>query len=287
MLAWLTTNLANDGKRIMASAAHKLLALLLSSSCMALAHAGDIAVTLYADAGYPPYAYEKNGKPAGLYYEIVSTAVKRMQGYKVEIQPVPWKRGMNLLKSGNGFALYPPYHNTRDEPWTWPYSLPLYEEKVVAVCRKDILAAKPRKRWPEDFYGLTIGNNAGFIVGGEAFEAAIRDGHLKVEEARDNATNLIKLGLKRIDCYINDRVSIQWTLKQLKAEGRYDEGSSHAELAEALVIATEQGFLGYSDRDNGRYSYKTDFVKQFDSIIYQMKRSGEIDTIARNFFKTH
>ncbi|MYN45552.1 transporter substrate-binding domain-containing protein [Pseudoduganella sp. FT93W] len=271
----------------MASAAHTILALLLSSSCAALAQAADVAVTLYADAGYPPYSYEKNGKPAGLYYEIVSTAVKRMQGYKVEIQPVPWKRGMSLLKSGNGFALYPPYHNTRDEPWTWPYSLPLFEEKVVVICRKDVLAAKARKRWPEDFYGLTIGNNAGFIVGGESFEAASRDGRLKVEEGKDVATNLVKLGLKRIDCYINDRIAIQWTLKQLKAEGRYDEGHAHAELGEALVIATEQGFLGYTERDNGRYTYKTDFVKQFDSIIYQMKRNGEIDTIARNFFKTH
>lgn len=295
MLGWLTTYLLDDDKRIMASPAHTLLALFLAlpaalipGSCgTAAAQPADIPVTLYADAGYPPYSYEKQGKPAGLYYEIVSTAVKRMHGYKVEIQPVPWKRGMSLLKSGTGFALYPPYHNTHDEPWTWPYSLPLYEEKVIAICRKDVLAAKPRKRWPEDFYGLTIGNNAGFIVGGESFEAAIREGRLKVEEAKDVATNLIKLGLRRIDCYINDRISIQWTLKQLKAEGRYDEGGSHAELGEALVIATEQGFLGYTERDNGRYSYKTDFVKQFDSIIYQMKRSGEIDTIARNYFKTH
>ncbi len=264
-----------------------LLALLISTSFMGATHAADIPVTIYADAGYPPYSYEQGGKPAGLYYEIISTAVKRMRGYKVEIQSVPWKRGMNLLKSGSGFALFPPYHNTRDEPWTWPYSLPLFEEKVVVICRKDVLTAKPRKRWPEDFYGLTIGNNAGFIVGGESFEEAVRAGNIKVEEAKDNATNIIKMGLKRIDCYINDRVSIQWTRKQLKAEGKYDEGGTHAELVEAIVIATEQGFLGYTDRDQGRYTYKNDFVKQFDSVIYQMKRTGEIDNIARAFFKTH
>ncbi len=264
-----------------------LLALLMSICYMGAPHAADIAVTIYADAGYPPYSYEQGGRAAGLYYEIVSTAVKRMRGYKVDIQPVPWKRGMNLLKSGKGFALFPPYHNTRDEPWTWPYSLPLFDEKVIAICRKDVVNAKPRKRWPEDFYGLTIGNNAGFIVGGESFEEAVRAGRIKVEEAKDNATNIIKMGLKRIDCYINDRVSIQWTRKQLKAEGKYDEGGTHAELVEAIVIATEQGFLGYTDRDQGRYTYKSDFVKQFDSVIYQMKRNGEIDNIARAFFKTH
>lgn len=262
------------------------LALLLSALC-AGAQAVDIPVTIYADAGYPPYSYEKDGKPAGLYYEIVKTAFSRMQGYKIDVQPVPWKRGMALLRSGTGFALYPPYMNTRDEPWTWPYSLPLFEERVVAVCRKDVLAAKPRKRWPDDFYGLTIGNNAGFIVGGEAFEKAVRNGSLRVEEAKDSETNIIKLGMRRIDCYINDRVSIQWTRNQLKAAGKLDEGGAHADIAEATVIAVEHGFLGYTDRDNGKYTYKTDFVKQFDHAINQMKRNGEIDAISRSFFKTH
>jgi polar amino acid transport system substrate-binding protein len=259
---------------------------LFTAALCASAQADDIPVTIYADAGYPPYSYEKDGKPAGLYYEIMRTAVARMHGYKVEIQAVPWKRGMALLRNGTGFALYPPYLNTKDEPWTWPYSLPLYEERVVAVCRKDVLAAKPRKRWPEDFYGLTIGNNAGFIVGGEGFEKAVHAGQLRMEEGKDSETNIMKLGLRRIDCYINDRLSIQWTRNQLKAEGKYQEGGAHAEIAEATVIAVEQGFLGFTDRDNGKYTYKSDFVKQFDNAIYQMKRNGEIDTIARNFFKT-
>nr|WP_315249979.1 transporter substrate-binding domain-containing protein [uncultured Duganella sp.] len=259
------------------------LTLFLSALC-ASAQAADIPVTIYADAGYPPYSYEKDGKPAGLYYEIVRAAFSRMHGYRVEVQTVPWRRGMALLRTGNGFALYPPYMNTKDEPWTWPYSLPLYEERVVAVCRKDVLAASPRKQWPQDFYGLTIGNNAGFIVGGEMFADAVRTGLLRMEEGKDSETNIIKLGLKRIDCYINDRVSIQWTLNQLKAQGRY---VNHADIEEATVIAVKQGYLGYTSRDSGRFTYKADFVQQFDNAIAQMKRSGEIDAIVRQFFKTH
>jgi len=262
------------------------LALLASALCLC-AHAADIPVTIYADAGYPPYSYEKDGKPAGLYYEIARAAFSHMRGYQIEVQPVPWKRGMALLRSGTGFALYPPYMNTKDEPWTWPYSLPLFEEHVVAVCRKDVLAARPRKRWPEGFFGLTIGNNAGFIVGGEAFDKAVQAGSLRMEEGKDSETNIIKLGMKRIDCYINDRISIQWTRDRLKAEGKFDEGGTHAALVEAAQIAVKQGYLGYTDRDNGKYAYKSDFVKQFDGAIQQMKRNGEIDTISRNFFKPH
>jgi len=262
------------------------LPLLIPTLCAA-AQAADIPVTIYADAGYPPYSYEKDGKPAGLYHDIVRAAFAHMRGYKIEVQPVPWRRGMALIKSGTGFALYPPYMNTKDEPWTWPYSMPLFEERVVAVCRKDVLAAKPRKRWPEDFFGLTIGNNAGFIVGGDAFDQAVKAGSLRMEEAKDSETNIIKLGLRRIDCYINDRVSIEWTRNQLKAEGKYSEEAGHAEIAEAVQIAVKQGHLGYTDRDKGRYTYKSDFVKQFDNAIRLMKRTGEMENITRGFFKQH
>lgn len=286
----MTTTTTGLPRRHVPAALATLLAALVTLLAAPLAlpaAAADIPVTLYADAGYPPYSYEKDGKAAGLYFEIVKAAVARMHGYAVQIQPVPWRRGMALIRGGTGFALYPPYMNVRDEPWTWPYSLPLFEERVVVVCRKEVLAARPRRKWPDDFQGLVIGNNAGFIVGGEAFDAAVRDRKIVMEEARDSVTNILKLGMRRIDCYVNDRTSIQWTKNQLKAQGKYDEGGQHAELVEAAVVATEQGFLGFTDRDNGKFAFKNDFVRQFDNAIYQMKRTGDIDAIARNFFRSH
>ncbi len=244
--------------------------------------AADIPVTIYADAGYQPYSYAgKNGEAAGLYAEIVKVAFARMRGYKIDIKPVPWKRGMDMIKSGTAFALYPPYMNLKEEPFTWPYSLPLFEEIVVAVCTKDV-AAKQRPRWPEDFYGLRIGNNAGFLVGGDKFVGAVKSGKIVMEDALDTRTNIIKLGLKRIDCYINDRISIRLTQNQLVREGKLPGGPVGVEMA---VIAREHGFLGFTDRDQGKFPYKTDFHKQFDAIIYDMQRNGEIEQIARDFFK--
>lgn len=258
------------------------LAILLAGACQQ-ASGADIAVTVYADAGYQPYSYAgKNGEAAGLYAEIVKTAFSRMQGYRIEIKPVPWKRGMAMLKSGTAFALYPPYMNLKDEPFTWPYSLPLLDEIVVAVCTREV-AARRRPRWPEDFHGLRIGNNSGFLVGGDKFNRAVADGKIRLEEAIDTRANILKLGLGRIDCYINDRMSIRWTQMQLAGEGKLAPAQMGVEAA---VIATEQGFLGFTDRDEGRFHYKTDFLKQFDAIIYDMKRRGEIERIARDFFRT-
>ncbi len=258
-----------------------LFGLLLSCACHA-EPAADIDVTIYADAGYQPYAYVGNhGEPAGLYHEIVKVAFARMKGYKIAIKPVPWRRGMAMLEKGTAFALYPPYMNLKDEPFTWPYSLPLYQEIVVAMCTREV-AARRRARWPEDFYGLRIGNNAGFRVGGEKFDRAVAQGRIKLEEASDTRTNIVKLGLGRIDCYINDRLSIRWTENQLIKTGKLDPSRVGVEAA---VIATEQGFLGFTDRDEGRFPYKTDFLKQFNAIVYDMKRTGEIDAIGSKFFK--
>lgn len=265
--------------------AGRVLTLLLGLWLCTFSRAAEIAVTIYADEGYPPYSFTQNGKPAGLYYEIIKAAAARIPGYKITIQPVPWKRGMAMLEQGTALALYPPYLNTRDEPWTWPYSLPLYDEHVVAICRKEVVNKRKAMVWPTDFYGLTIGNNAGFIVGGSDFMEAVKAGKIRVEEARDNRTNILKLGLKRLDCYINDRISIEWTKQQLQRAGQYDEGGAHAVLVEAAVIAVEQGFLGFTDRDQGKFPYKQDFLKKFDSVIYQMKRQGEIARIAEQFFR--
>ncbi|MES2319871.1 MAG: transporter substrate-binding domain-containing protein [Pseudomonadota bacterium] len=262
----------------------KLSSILVAASLIACMNArgADIPVTIYADAGYQPYSYaDKDGKAAGLYAEIVKVAFARMKGYRIDIKPVPWKRGMAMLKAGSAFALYPPYMNLKEEPFTWPYSLPLFDEIVVAVCAKEALA-KPRRRWPDDFHGLRIGNNAGFLVGGDKFLRAVAAGQIKVEEASDTRTNILKLSLKRIDCYINDRISIRWTQTQLVREGKLQPAGFGIEAA---VIATEQGFLGFTDRDQGKFPYKTDFLKQFDAIIYDMQRHGEIERIAREFFK--
>jgi polar amino acid transport system substrate-binding protein len=174
--------------------------------------ADDIKVTVYADQNYPPYSYIKNGKLTGIYTNIFKAAFTKMDGYQVKIEAVPWRRGLKLLENGQGFALYPPYFYLTERPYIWPYSLPILDEKVVVYCAEDILINDKRPNWPEDYYGLTIGNNAGFQVGGKKFIQAVKDQKINVYEAK-GTNNILMLGLGRTDCYINDRLSILWGLK--------------------------------------------------------------------------
>ncbi|WP_229205818.1 transporter substrate-binding domain-containing protein [Duganella sp. Leaf126] len=105
---------------------------------------------------------------------------------------------------------------------------------------------------------------------------------MRVSEARDSAANILKLKLGRIDCYINDRYAIAWTTRQLEADGRLTDAALRTEVVEAAVIAVKRGYLGYTSRDQGRFPFKADFVRQFDTAIDDLKRSGQLDHIVRS-----
>lgn len=84
---------------------------------------------------------------------------------------------------------------------------------------------------------------------------------------------------------MNDKISTFWTLKQLKAAGKYDEGGKHEKLAEATTISIEQGFLGFTAKGGDKYPYMDDFVLQFNKEIYMIRRSGELQQIIDDFIK--
>jgi len=154
----------------------------------------------------------------------------------------------------------------------------------VVFCSEEVLTHAIRSKWPEDYYGLTIGNNAGFDIGGKDFAQAVKENKIKVYEAKGRK-NTLMLGLGCTDCYINDRFSILWGLKNLKRQKLYDEGGAHSRLLEGTTITIEQGFLGYTDRDKGKFPFKNNFKKQLDLIIYEMRRTGELQEIVDAFMR--
>ncbi|WP_083700050.1 ABC transporter substrate-binding protein [Shewanella sp. UCD-KL12] len=264
----------------------RLLLIGLYLACFSIAtFAEDIEVTLYADSNYPPYSYTERGELKGIYSQIIKLATSRMKGYKVNLVAVPWKRGLRLIENGEGFAIYPPYFHVEKRPYIWPYSMPILDERVIVMCREELFFRALRLNWPEDYYGLIIGINSGFHLGGEAFWQAVKDEKITVSEAKGNRENLLQLGLKRIDCYLNDRISILWELKQLKLAGEYDEGGKHAILMEGATVSIEQGFVGYTAMDDGKYPFKENFKKQLDMIIYDMRRTGEMQKIVNDFLR--
>lgn len=233
-------------------------------------------VTVYVDDAYPPYSYAVNGAAFGVYPAMLARIFAGMPAYQVELQPVPWKRGLRLLEQGEGFALAPPYYRPGERPWM-DYSAPIMLESVVIYCNEAVAARSANPRWPDDYYGLRIGINNGFLVGGSSLEAARRGGKLTVEEARGTDENLKKLLLGRIDCYMNDRYAIQHALFRARAEDAYQRA---ARIVETGVLSQEYGHLGFTRQQGERWTYRTDFIRQFNLVLEELRRSGELAQIA-------
>lgn len=255
--------------------------LLLTPAWTLQAQAPLTSVTIYSDDAYPPYSYQIQGKAVGIYPDILRYVFERMPEYRVTIKPVPFVRGLRLLETGKGFALFPPYLYENRRLYIHPYSKPILKEQVVVYCHDQVaLKNLPElAKWPEDFFGLTIGINAAFAIGGDAFWMAAHEGKLRVEEAKDNQENILKMRAKRIDCYINDRLSIAWEIKRLKESGRIDSSDY---FALAAFVSEEYGYLGYTAYAE-QFPYKDAFVTHFDEILQEAQASGIVEQVISEY----
>jgi hypothetical protein len=93
---------------------------------------------------------------------------QQMPDYHVKLTAVPWRRGLMLIETGQGFALDPPYFRPDERPYM-KYSVALFDEELSIFCDSAIIAKRKPKVWPDDYFNLTIGINAGYLSGGKTF----------------------------------------------------------------------------------------------------------------------
>lgn len=187
-----------------------------------------------------------------------------------------------MLKSGRGFALFPPYYYADKRLYISPYSKPILNEEVVVFCNNDSVQDRPLNNWPSDYLGLTIGVNEAFALGGNEFWNAVKAGKITISEAKGSRPSLLKLYEKKIDCYMNDRLSILWEIKRMTTEGLLPEDWK---LTLGAVVSAEQGYLGFTTIQPEKYPYKDDFVETFNSILTQLKEKGEIEVIVKAYLE--
>ena len=232
---------------------------------------------MYGDENYAPYSYVENGQFKGMYVDILEKAAEKLKpAYHITLQPVPWKRGLADLEFGTSFALFPPGLK-RERTYIDRYSTPIYRETVVVFCN-DAVMAKPRPRFPEDFTGLTIGVNLGFLLSDRLMQAA-KAGTVKTESAKNNDANLKKLASRRIDCFASDRAAALHAARQLEAYF----APSGFRLQEAVELSGEDTFIGFSGKNNP--AYKADFIAKMDAALEAMKRNGQMAKIVAEYLR--
>jgi len=234
-------------------------------------------VVLFGDDDYAPYAFVENGEFKGMYVELLGKAAELLKpAYEVKLQPRPWKRGLADLESGASLGLFPPGLK-RERTYISPYSAVLYRETVVLFCNPEVMA-KPRRQFPDDFVGLTVGVNAGFLLSARLISAAAA-GKIQLSETKGNESNLKKLAAKRIDCYASDRGAALYTAKKLAS----DPDFKGTKLVEAVELSGEDTFIGYSIKHD--VPFKADFIAKMNAALETVKRNGTAARIENSYLR--
>lgn len=233
-------------------------------------------VKIAADDSYPPYSYVQNGVAAGIYPKIMQAVFAGLPQYRLQIFPMPWKRGLQQTEEGEFLGILAPY---RRQSRSWmTYSAPLYQEKLALFCRNDVAAKAVGKSFPADYVGLRFANNSGFKVGGEAFDLLVGQGRIVLEEVASTELNLRKLAAGKVDCYINDHDVVAWEWARLTAVDT-NLKNSFAEIGE---LSREEAYLGLTSAST--FPFQADFVHRFNERLAEIKASGELDRIVAETF---
>ncbi len=231
-------------------------------------------VTIYCDEGYQPYAYGEGTTAKGAYVDVIMTAASKLKGYKVEIVPVPWKRGLAMMESGEAFALMPTYKRVELRPWM-NYELKVGEEKVVVLLNSKS-GIPATSKWPDDFLGKSIALNAGYSTL-DTWKTKV-----KVQDVKTNDIGIQMLQSGRVDAYVNDEVLIFSIVKDMKAKKAIPADTS---FVVGPLISLEETFISLTNTGKAKYAYWDDFSKQMKASLDAMWKSGEIKKIFEKYTK--
>lgn len=128
---------------------------------------------------------------------------------------------------------------------------------------------------------MVLGINSGFSFG-ELVDVPLKAGLIELDEGGVTTSQcLVKLAKNRFKCYMNDDISIQIELKKSKIN---DELNENEKIVKVLNLKIEPSYLGFA-KDVKKFKYKKDFIKQFNQVLAEMKKSGEYEKIYNQFIK--
>lgn len=272
----------NPAQRSLTMRLRALLPAAIAGALLLPASAGAEKVTLLSVDNAPPFAYAKDKAAAGIYLQIIQEALTKVPGYEVEVQALPARRAFADSKAGKAIGVYPVAKGQGPEEVA-TYSSPLLNEQVVVVCGDKAFDESARKAWPADYLGMTIGRNVGGVSGGAAFDTAITEAKVKLDEARETRSNMQKLFAGRIDCYLTENLAFLIEMKAMAAEKLYDPAQVPP-FSVGASVATQEATIGYR-ADDKAFPWQADFTTKLDAALAEMKKSGRIDVIIAEFLR--
>ncbi len=216
-------------------------------------------VVVCVDAANPPFMSLVNGKAAGLYPALIAKAMQTA-GISAKLDAKPWKRciaDIDDARVGVG-GIY----KNEDRLKRFDFSDQIFVEKMAVYFH----ASRPL-----DFAGVgsLAGKRVGVVRGwsyGDAFDKAVLDGLITVEEVSADAQNFQKLAARRLDAVL---AIDEAGAALLKAGKLTDVQRSPRYLFENST------YLAFNKRAG-----QTGTLKKFNTAIVTMKKTGELHSLA-------
>jgi len=263
-----------------------LICAVIASFAVSSGAAETIPLSLVTDDNHFPYAYLDQGKPAGLYVKIIETITARMPGYSVRITALPWKRALHLTETGEASGIFPPHYFPAERPYLDLYSDPILSETPILQCNDATLAAHGIDRrkavWPRDYTGISVATAMGTHMGGDQLRKIFDANGVKLFPTAGIIENLRELARGRVDCLLNDRLTVRaattWLLKT-------EPNLPMTTLAEAVSFPVEQSYLALSGPAAAREHFHQTFLAEFNAILRRLRENGTLDQIVEDYLK--
>lgn len=237
------------------------LSLLLSVSN---AQAEDDVTLNFATEELPPFNYQKSGEPAGPAVELVKNVCAKLNK-TCSIGLYPWRRAEAMTRAGHVQGLFSVGWNKPREKWLF-YSTPVFStEYGFFECEEKKFTYSPAQKMK----GMTIGvygpSNLSFNL--EKIRKELGNA-FTIEVFTDNPSLFRKLSRCRLDAvYCTKEVGLA-TIRQMELSNiRY------AHMDKKIYY-----HIGFS-----RISTAEKLFQQFNRELLKMKKTGELNSIARKF----
>lgn len=96
---------------------HRRTAWLLLALALPLLARADTLVTLLIDEAYPPYSYRTAEGVAGICADILRATEPLLPGYRLKLDPQPWRRALVEIEAGSALAIVAPCYRPQERPW--------------------------------------------------------------------------------------------------------------------------------------------------------------------------
>ncbi|MEA2028153.1 MAG: transporter substrate-binding domain-containing protein [Campylobacterota bacterium] len=243
-----------------------------------------IPIAIYTANDYRPYSYVEHGIIKGIHVDILKSIFSKMRDYRLVLKAINWGDGLKKIEKSEILILSDAFYRPKKRPYIIDYSDAFAFQLPAIYCNKKIdIADVNNINWNQEFRGTKIvKQKGGSVTSSKYFYEAIEQGVIEIIEHDRNNQNLQDLINKKVDCYINEDLSIQGEVMQKRREYR-DQNRSTQELdviRKVAILSKEGIHLAFSKK---YFAKRRDLLRQINLAIKVMNNSDEIQDIVENY----